>query len=92
MKKINNEKVLKILANIILISGIISFFILFFIFVFERSEILTFNEFHELVGTGEYSINFEWIWFGISIGITFLSILFWSFLSVICNISNNLKK
>ena len=73
MKKINMEKILSIIADIFLLGGIISFFVLFFT--------LSLDFYGEL----------DWMWFGISLGILFYSVMMWAFLKVIGNISNNLK-
>jgi len=80
-KKSNEEKILKIIANILLFLGIVATVVCAFTITYTniRAGFLRYKEISE-------------IGIAITIGVFIFSILVWAFLRVICNISNNLKE
>lgn len=89
-KNVNDEKWLRIIANIVLIAGIITAIYFFSFSSFNVQENM-YSANGEVIGTyskNEFNLNA----FLISLSILFSSFLVWSFLRVISNISNSLKE
>lgn len=89
-KKVNDEKWLRIIANIILFAGIAAS-IYFISFIKMTVEENTYSESGEIIGSYNKS-EFNWNVLLIVLAVLFGSFLIWSFLRVITNISNSLKE
>lgn len=92
-KNLNHEKILKMLALIVLIIGIIATIILIFTVVFVDTQQAYYDSQGYIIENSMYiEKRFNLGGLAVALGTLFTSAVIWAFLNVISNISTSLKE
>lgn len=90
---LNHEKILRILALIVLIIGIIATIILIFTLAFVETQQAYYDSQGNVIENSMYiEKRFNLGGLAVALGTLFTSVVIWAFLNVISNISTSLKE